>query len=346
MKGLSLWFVAALSLTAASTSSGQFTNRNVSKSGTTAASFLEIPVGGRAIALGSAYAAVTGDASTLYWNPAGAARLEGTHILFSHNAWFADLRFDYAATTIDLGDVGTLGLSLTSLSSGDMPVRTVDRPEGTGELFNTSSIAVGLHYARNLSDRFSIGFTGKYIRESIWHMQAQAFAVDIGALFTTPFFNGLRIGALISNFGTDLKLEGRDTRTFIRADERYMGSNDRIPTNIEMDTWPLPLNFQFGVATDVVKDEAYRLTVAVDALHPSDNYESVNVGGEFAFSELLFIRGGYRSLGLFDRVGGFTFGGGILTELFSDGLRGSVDYANANYGRLNAVHILTVAVIL
>ena len=35
-----------------------------------------------------------------------------------------------------------------------------------------------------------------------------------------------------------------------------------------------------------------------------------------------------------------------FTDLFSDGLQGRVDYAYAHYGRLNAVHILTVGVIL
>ncbi len=324
----------------------QTQNRNVSKSGTTAGAFLEIPVGARAVSVGSAFVAVSGDATTLYWNPAGAARLPETQILFTRSSWFADLRFDYVAVALPLGDAGTLGLSMTSLGSGDMPVRTIERPEGTGELFNASSIAIGVHYARNLSDRFSIGFTGKYVSESIWHMQAQAFAADIGALFTTGFFNGLRIGALISNFGTDLKLAGRDTRSFIRVDDRKMGSNDQIPTNIEMDSWPLPLNFQFGISTEVVNNEVYRVTVAMDALHPSDNYESINVGAEFAFQEFLFLRGGYRAIGLIDREGGLAAGGGVLANLFGGGMQGRLDYGYSDYGRLGTVHVLTVGITL
>ncbi|MFA6542771.1 MAG: UPF0164 family protein, partial [Bacteroidota bacterium] len=53
----------------------QSSGSNVSKTGTTAGTFLEIPVGARAIALGSAYSGIADDASSLYWNPAGAARL-------------------------------------------------------------------------------------------------------------------------------------------------------------------------------------------------------------------------------------------------------------------------------
>jgi hypothetical protein len=269
-----------------------------------------------------------------------------TQVLFAHNSWFGDLTFDYAAVVLPIGEAGTLGLSITSFGAGDMPVRTIDRPDGTGELFSASSIAIGIHYARNLSDRFSIGFTGKYVSESIWHMQAQAFAADLGAQFTTDFFNGLRIGALISNFGTDLRLAGRDTRTFMRVDERKMGSNDQIPTNIEMDNWPLPLNFQFGIATEVVNNEEYRLTVAMDALHPSDNYESINVGAEFAFQEFLFLRGGYRAVGLFDREGGLAAGGGVVANLFGGGINGRLDYGYSDYGRLGAIHVVTVGITL
>ena len=323
----------------------QAINRNVSKTGTTGATFLEIPVGARAVAMGSAFVAIASDASSLYWNPAGAARLPKSDALFSHTNWIANLKFDYAAFALPLREFGTLGLSFTALNSDDMPVRTVERPEGTGEFFSAGSFAVGIHYARNLSDRFSLGITGKYISESIWHMQAQAFAIDLGALFTTEFLNGMRIGALISNFGTDIKLSGRDTRTFRRVDPTKLGSNDQIPENIELDSWPLPLNFQFGIAVDLLKDDEYTLTVAADALHPSGNYESVNAGIEYSFENFLFLRGGYRALGLFEREGGLSYGGGIVANMFGNDLQARVEYAYSDFGRLKAINVLTVSVV-
>lgn len=323
----------------------QALNRNVSKVGTSAATFLEIPVGSKAISMGAAFVAVANDASSLYWNPAGAARLPHGEVLFAHSQWIADMNFDFAAVVLPLGDFGSLGLSFTSLSMEDMPVRTVERPEGTGEVFSAGSFAVGLHYARNLSDRFSIGFTTKYISENIWHMQAQAYAVDLGAIFTTNFFNGLKIGALISNFGTDMKLVGRDTRTFHPIDPTKLGSNDRIPQEIELDSWPLPLNFQFGIATNIIQSEDHILTIAVDALHPSDNYESVNAGIEYGFANTLFLRGGYRSLFLPEKEGGLSLGGGVVADLFGGGLKAQIAYAYSDYGRLKAVNVLTASIV-
>ncbi len=323
----------------------QALTKNVSKSGTTAATFLEIPVSARAVALGSAFSAVANDASSLYWNPAGSARLEQTEVVFTHMNWIADLGFDYSAAAIPVEGFGTLGISFTSLTMEDMAVRTIERPDGTGELFNASSIALGVHYARSLSDRFSIGFTGKYVQENIWHMKSYAFALDIGVLYTTEFFNNMKIGAIISNFGTDMQMSGRDARLFQRIDDQKMGSNDRIPVNIEMDSWSLPLNFQFGIATDLFASEEQSLTVAIDALHPSDNYESINLGAEYSFFKTLALRGGYRALGLADSEGGLSFGAGFKGDLFGGGIVAGLDYAYSDYGRLKSSNVISLAII-
>lgn len=324
---------------------GQSSSRGVSKAGTTAAAFLEVPVGARAIGMGGAFVGTSDDATSLYWNPAGIARLWQNEALFSHMEWIADMKFDYAGVAVPLADFGTLGLSFTSLTMDDMVVRTVDRPEGTGELFSAGSYAIGVHYAKNLSQRFSIGFTAKYIEEHIWNMKAEAFALDVGTLFTANFLNGVRIGASISNFGTDMKLSGRDTRTFSRIDPNTFGSNDRIPQNIELDSWRLPLNFQFGIATDLVKSDDHVFTVAVDALHPSDNYESLNTGFEYGFHNTFFVRGGYQSLFLTDGEGGLSLGAGVLADLFGDGIKARLDYAYWDFGRLKSVNVLALSVL-
>lgn len=323
----------------------QSAGQTVSKAGTTSAVFLEIPAGARAIAMGGAFVGTANDVSSLYWNVAGIARLYQNEALFSHNEWLADTRFDFAALAVPLEGLGTLGLSFTSLSMDDMIVRTVERPEGTGEMFSAGSFAVGVHYARNLSEQFSIGFTAKYIAESIWNMQATAFAVDVGTLFTTHLLNGMRIGAQISNFGTDMKLSGRDTRTFHSVDPNKVGTNDRIPQNIEMDSWHLPLNFQFGIAVDAITSDEHLLTLAADALHPTANYESLNVGFEYCFHNTFFVRAGFRSLFLQDREGGLSAGAGVMATLFGNQIKGKVDYAYQDFGRLKSVHVFAVSVV-
>jgi hypothetical protein len=331
-------------LLAATPAPGQ-SGGDVSKVGTTAAPFLEIPVGARAIGMGGAFVGTSDDVTALYWNPAGVARLNRSEAMFTHIEWIADMKFDYAGVALSLEEFGWIGLSFTSLSMGDMLVRTVDQPEGTGEFFDAGSFAAAIHYARNLTDKFSIGFTAKYISERIWNMHAGAFAIDVGTLFVTNFLNGMRIGATVSNFGTEMKLEGRDARTFHPVDPTNTGGNDRIPQNIEMNSWHLPLNFQFGVAVDAIKTDNHLLTLAVDALHPTDNYESLNVGAEYSFQRMFFLRGGYQSLFLTDAEGGLSLGTGILAPLFGETMNARVDYAYSDFGRLEAVHSLAVSVL-
>ncbi|MEX1137721.1 MAG: PorV/PorQ family protein [Bacteroidota bacterium] len=312
---------------------------DVSKSGTTAATFLEIGVGAPAAGMGNAYVSVANNATALHWNPSAIATLDRFDVTVVHTNWIADTRFDFAGIVVPLADFGTFGFSLTSLSMSDMKVRTVDFPEGTGEYFSAGDIAMAISYSRRLTDRFAIGITAKYIQQSIWHEQAEGFAVDVGTIFRTDLLGGLTIGATLSNFGTGMQMAGRDARQFVRIDPTLQGTNDRIPVAIEFDSWSLPLLFQFGISTHILNDNEYRWIVAVDALHPNDNYESVNIGTEFAYGGFLFLRAGYQSLLLRDAEAGLSVGGGMATSDILGTVRLSFDYAYQDMGRLQAVHV-------
>lgn len=313
--------------------------RDVTKVGTTAAPFLGIGVGARPLALGGAFVSIADDASALYWNVAGVAKQTRPQIIFNHSDWLADINFDYAGIVVPAGYLGTFGVSLTSLSMDDMEQTTEDQPNGTGVEFGVSSVAFGLHYARALTDRFSIGFTGKYIRESIWNSSASGMAVDVGTLFETPFW-GLRLGMAITNFGTKMRMAGDDLLIQVDPDPTISGNNERINANLETGRFDLPLNFRFGMSMDVVDTEQSRLTVAVDATHPNDNAESVDAGFEYVFNNFVALRGGYRNLFIEDSEQGFTVGGGINYRLQTFGFL--LDYAYEDFGRLENIQKFTI----
>ena len=323
---------------------GQAQMSDVSKVGITAAPFLEIGVGARAIGMGGAFVATANDASALYWNPAGIARSSQMQFLFMNTNWIADMKFNYAGLTFPLGAFGSMGAFLTALNYGDMAVRTVDQPDGTGEIFSASDLAVGLSYSLALTDRFSIGFNAKYIQQGIWHEKANGLAVDLGTLFVTGL-HGLRIGASLLNFGTDMRMEGKDVLVFHDVDPYISGNNDRVPANLQTEKWPLPLIFQFGLAMDVVKNEMNLLTIAVDAVHPYDNTESLNIGAEYSFRNMFSLRAGYRDMLLRDGEQGPTFGIGF-NNTFLGNLSIRLDYAYADFGRLDNTQHLSLAISL
>ena len=188
----------------------QNTNTNtITKRGTTAAQFLKIGVDARATAMGNAFTAMNGDLSNIYWNPAGLAYIDGIQVMFVNSPWIAETNFNYLAFAFNSPGIGTLGFSLTSLTVPEDIVRTVEQPEGTGERFEAGDLAATLSYSRRLTDKFSIGGNLKFVKQKIWHSKAQAIALDLGALFITPF-RDIRIGANLSNFGNSLKMDGRD----------------------------------------------------------------------------------------------------------------------------------------
>ena len=252
------------------------------KVGSTAAPFLNIGIGPRASAMGGAFVATANDVTSLYWNPAGASRLESNEAMFTHLSWFADIKYNWAGSMLNIGDMGVVGLSVGYLDYGDLEVTTMAEPEGTGEFFTPHDLFFSLTYAYNLTDRFSIGANFKYINQKIWNTTANGFAVDLGVLFLSDIY-GLRIGAAITNFGTDMQLDGKDLFVQYDINGQIYGNNDQILAKLNTDAYPLPLTFKVGVAMDVIDIENHKVTLAVDAYHPNDNAESLNLGMEYCF---------------------------------------------------------------
>jgi len=316
------------------------------KVGTTAAPFLGIGMGARAGAMGGAYVANAQGPSALYWNPAGITQMNRTAIELSYASWFVDSNVQQAAFVLAMGRMGNVGLSVSALNYGEMEVTTIASPDGTGELFRPLDVAVGLSYARALTDRFSFGGTVKLIRQKIWNESASGAAIDLGVFFRTDF-NNLRIGASMTNFGTDMKMAGKDLRQAIDVDPNNEGNNPRLPANLEVDPWAIPLAFRIGVAADIVQGSNHRVTTSFDALHPNDNSESANFGMEYAFQDLVFLRGGYRqAFAEISDDGGWTLGAGLQYELGAAGPIINFDYVYQQYqaGRLDAPQMFTFGI--
>jgi hypothetical protein len=318
-------------------------SRTTTKVGTTVAQFLKIGAGARSVAMGGSAAAMDGDIYSIYWNPGSLSRLKTPgEASFNHTQWIADIDYNYVASGLTVDGVGTLGLSVTSLTMPEEIVRTESNPDGDGRRWSYSAFSMGLSYARSLTDRFSIGFTAKYIHEGLWNMSSSGFAFDIGTIYTTTF-NGLKIGASISNFGTKMRLDGQDiTFNNVPSGEQGQGPQN-VQSIYKTESYDIPLQFRIGLAMDVLNVDAIRATAAIDATHPNDNVEYVNTGLEIAYDEMAFARIGYNSLFNDQSEQGLTWGVGFYIQVTNlNGIK--VDYAFADYGRLNDVQYVSVSV--
>ena len=309
------------------------------KTGSTIGQFLLIEPSARLSAMGNAGAATYDEVLAGYYNPGAWGHLAGSDAQVTHSAWLADIAFDYAAVGVRLGESSILAITVASLNSGEIPVRTVQQPGGTGEHYSATSMALGIGYAIRVTDRFSAGMHVRHIQETIWHSSLTAFSMDVGTLYRLSA-DGLHIGASLSNFGTRARYNGTDLRIRYDNDPSVHGDNSNLPAEVFTEEFSLPILFRVGLSYPFLQTSQHRLLITADALHPSDNTESLSFGAEWTFAGLVAVRGGYQQLFKRDSEVGLTFGGGITYEIFGSVLH--VDYAWADYGRLLDTQRLSV----
>lgn len=309
-----------------------------SKTGTTIAQFLLIEPSARVSAMGNAGVTAFGEVTSAYYNPGAIGHLEGSDAQFTYGAWLADISYNYAAAAIRLGDLSTLLFTVTALNSGEIDVRTVDQPLGTGERYSMKDLALGIGYARKITDRFSAGAELNYISETIWHTSMSAFSVNVGVLYELPF--RAYLGASISNFGTRGMFDGRDLRIRYDQDEDAFGDNSNLPAALATEDYPLPVRFRVGLGMPIPVGTHSAVHLVVDAIQPSDNTSSLSFGGEWTFMDVFSARAGYQNLFQADAENGLTLGAGLKYRLFDYQLR--FDYAWGDWGLIGDVQRFTV----
>lgn len=262
--------------------------------------FLSVSGDARASAMGEAYTTVEGTSSALFYNPACMARVPGTvDLVFSQNKWIADITHFSGSVAVRpfSGKFGVLGLSMQSVDYGEFLGTVVAKNEAGFEdtgTFSPSAFMVGVGYANDLTDRFAVGGQIKYVRQELGssyipkdpyqqnptlddayekEYAKSAMAFDFGTVYKTGF-KSLAFGMTVRNFSKEVKYE--------------------------REGFQLPLTFKIGFsmnAMDFLPGLArnHSLLLSVDAAHPRDFPEYLNMGAEYMFMNKLALRAGYIS---------------------------------------------------
>ena len=320
---------------------------NASKTGTAGGLELLLPVGARGVALGGAATSLIGGVEGIFYNPAGLSRdWEGSSVdaLFSHSEWIATTSLDYAAVGVNLGDFGAMGFSLRSFSFGDIPETTEDLPDGTGSTFKPSYVTIGLTYAKSLTDRIHFGFTGKFISEKIMRTSATGFALDAGVIYYvggTGSLRGLHFGVALKNIGPNMQYSGEDLQRYVIPPGSAPGAVEQ-PLTYTAQSFELPSSFELGVGYDYAFAQSHRFTALLKFNNMNFGNDQYQIGGEYAFKEMFFLRGGFNKIdGTQDNfVFGGTFGAGFAynTGTFTV----AVDYAYMVTQVFDGVNVLSV----
>ena len=318
------------------------TARAQSKTGAAVGDFLLIEPSARIAGMGNAGVAFGENLDAVYYNPAAIGLLDHIAASFMHSAWLAGISYDYVAGALPMGSWGTAFASVTSLRSGDMDVRTVTQPLGTGEKFSVSDVALGIGYGRQITARFSLGLQANYLQETIWNTSMSAFTFNVGTLYRITR-NGLHVGSSISNWGTQAGFDGRDLRITFDPNAGANGNNGSLPGSQFTGTFPLPVLFRVGVGMPHDLGRQARLEWEVDAFHPGDNTESMSAGTELTLMNALSLRAGYQNAFLQDSELSWTLGAGFKGRLENWDYR--LDYAWADQGRLGSTNRLALALV-
>jgi hypothetical protein len=316
----------------------------VKKSGLTGAAFLKVGVGARAVAMGSAVASVSEDLNQFFWNPAGIAMSNDQwQATFHLNQWIADLNHNAAAIGHSFGKIGTIAVGFTSLGVSDIAADRDAIPSflmgsitpndtETGSTYDYLDLALQVTWARNFTDKLSLGTSFKVVSQSIDSESATTYAFDFGVIYRVGFRDAT-IGARINNLGKDL--------TFYD-----IGA-------------PLPLIFSIGASISLYANEKNNFLVTADATKPQDAEQLIFAGGEYTFNDFVSVRGGWKFnySGIDDSKRnefdgevisvprteeGLSFGGGLNLPI--GGNRVLVDYAYTEFGILDSVNRFSISV--
>lgn len=284
-----------------------------------AAQFLKLGFGARALGMGESFVAIADDISAIYYNPAGlvAYESEDREISISHS-WHIQ---DMGLSQIGYKN-GSFGGLLTYFSAGDIEGRD-DAGNLTSD-FTARDISFLGGYGFDIGGFFA-GISVKYISQKIRTSHANAAAVDFGLLYLFDDLP-LAIGASVCNIGTKVKFESK--------------------------SYSLPLIYRFGIAYDK-KDAPFLFSAQVD--FPNDSSEVFRLGAEYKKLGAIVPRFGYMTVSnsqsdaiLGKELGSLSSGVSNLYGFFMGiGFNYGdfkLDYALLPYGELGNSHRFSVGI--
>lgn len=276
---------------------------NDNRVGTAGAQELLIPAGSRGAALGGAVIANSSGVDAIYWNPAGLAYLEGTEAMFTHLPYIADIDVEYAAVATNIEDFGVIGLSVKAVDIGDMEETTEDFPNGTGRVYSPTMTVIGLTFAKSLTTNVNFGFTGQYIRESIFEVSATGLAFDFGFTYETRY-PGLTLGFVMKNYGADMEFTGKGF-------DRVYEESGRRPQSSNNSAFELPTSFNIGASYNFLNDGPNYATVSGNFRGNNQTNDFWQGGAEYVYNERFVLRGGYTYADQDGFLYGATLGAGL-----------------------------------
>ena len=286
--------------------------------GVDAGSFARDGIGARAFGLGGAFVSIADDASTIAWNPAGLAQLDGVNIGGMYtNKFSIDIYFQSLGATAQFSDFGA-GLTMIRSSIEDIPFYG----DGEGGVFSETqtlllgSLGYDLGEVLNLQtgslSSLLVGGNLKYYSHSLLDGKGSGIGFDLGVLAKFILNWGeISVGfTSLDTGGTALKWTG----------------TDHNPVN------DVPWINKLGVSLGLLEG-SLRLATDVDMVIGHSNLNRIHLGGEYWPIKELGLRVGL----ILGADGSRQLAAGASVNWHGI----SIDYAYVPHQALGASHILS-----
>ena len=234
---------------------------------TATSSFLRISVDARGAAMGDAQGAATEDVYATYWNPAGLARVSFRELGITYQRVFQGLNYSFLGYAAPTDSYGTFAGQIMFFSSGPITAtyESLDGSfAGVGDSFSVADLALGLSQSKAITEGFSYGLSLKLLSHKIMDQNAFSLALDAGLLYQT-LIEELRLGVALQNFSTSYHFLEQQLRE--------------------------PWNLRFA-ALYTLPEQPLFLTVDYNLI--SGQQDTLNLGAEYWFLDLVAIRAGMK----------------------------------------------------
>lgn len=267
---------------------------NEDRVGSAGAAHLLVNPWARSSAIGDAgYAQINGLEAT-YTNIAGLAYTDKTQIKFNYSNWMgsAGVSFNSAGIAQRISEEGVIAISVQSMNFGDIPITTVENPEGNIGFFSPRTNIFNVGYARKFSSSISGGINFKVISESISNMKANGIAIDAGIRYVTGEEDQLKFGITLKNVGPVMRYRGDG----LAQQVEYTSTGFIASLEERSATFEMPSLLCIGGSYDFIFNENNKLNLALGFTANSFSNDQYRIGIDYGMTndKMAFnLRAGY-----------------------------------------------------
>ena len=267
---------------------------NEDRVGSAGAAHLLVNPWARSSAIGDAgYAQINGLEAS-YTNIAGLAYTDKTQIKFNYSNWMgsAGVSFNSAGIAQRVSEEGVIAISVQSMNFGDIPITTVENPEGNIGFFSPRTNIFNVGYARKFSSSISGGINFKVISESISNMKANGIAIDAGIRYVTGEEDQLKFGITLKNVGPVMRYSGDG----LAQQVEYTSTGFIASLEERSATFEMPSLLCIGGSYDFIFNENNKLNLALGFTANSFSNDQYRIGMDYGMTneKMAFnLRAGY-----------------------------------------------------